>query len=73
MKKRKYKTKKQNTGNTKNRNPQIDQQRAEHLETYNLKLLTPQIDFDLERKAVQEILDAVVRLQTYLSFRERCG
>ncbi|AWG33992.1 hypothetical protein CA948_02045 [Alcaligenes aquatilis] len=73
MKKRKYKAKKQNTGNAKNRNPQIDQQRAEHLETYNPKTLTPQIDFDLERKAVQEILDAVVRLQTYLSLRERCG
>lgn len=73
MKKRKYKAKKHNTGNNKNCNSQVNQQRAEYLETYNLKPLTPQIDFDLERKAVQEILDAVVRLQTYLSFRERCG
>lgn len=73
MKNRKYKAKKHNIRNTKDRNSQIDQQRAEHLETYNLKPLIPQSDFDLEHKAVQEILDAVVRLQTYLSLRERCS
>lgn len=73
MKKRKYKAKKHNTGNTKSRNSQVDQQRAEYLETYNLKPFTPQIDFVLEQKAVQEILDAVVRLQTYLSLKERCS
>lgn len=47
--------------------PEVDN----HLAAYMPKAMKREIDFDLERKAIQEILDAVVRLQTYIAMRER--
>ena len=41
------------------------------LSAYGPVRLGNHVDFNLEREAIQDILDAVVRLQTYIAMRER--
>ncbi|GAB2913902.1 hypothetical protein [Paralcaligenes ginsengisoli] len=43
---------------------------TEGADRYVQKPLT-EIDFDLEKQAVRQILDSVLRLQTYIALRER--
>lgn len=40
-------------------------------ERYAPRPLNGEIDFELERQAIQQILDSVLRLQTYIAMRER--
>lgn len=46
---------------------------AEQLVAYGPVRIPPERCFDLERQALQEILDAVLKLQTYIAMRERRG
>lgn len=41
--------------------------------SYAPRMLKTTVDFALEHEALQQILDGVVRLQTYISLRERRG
>ncbi|MGE8547920.1 MAG: hypothetical protein ACN6OC_10830 [Alcaligenes sp.] len=43
------------------------------LDAYGPMRLSADISFDLERDALQEILDAVIKIQTYIAMRERRG
>lgn len=39
-------------------------------ERYAYRPIKKAVDFDLEKQAIQQILDSVLRLQTYIAMRE---
>ncbi|MFD4120330.1 hypothetical protein ACFWQD_03405 [Alcaligenes faecalis] len=42
-------------------------------DVYGPMRLSVDTSFDLEREALQEILDAVIKIQTYIAMREQRG
>lgn len=45
-------------------------ERTVETERYAYRQVKKVIDFDLEKEALQQILDSVLRLQTYIAMRE---